>query len=200
MVALADLIRYCKRCNKEFRPVNTHQLFCCKECQKNEKKEHRKLQDQLKKEGKFVKIQRFCAYCGKLIESKTSKKYCNHECYIKYLRKIRNKSGRINTITIRPNIKYCVNCGKEIVYISSRNSMYKDRKFCNRKCCQEYFIKNKNLFTRNARVINNNKIVIMRNDNNKWVWKSYKNDRLILLSDEFNTFKEAQNDAREALE
>lgn len=199
IVIPSDLIRNCKRCKKQFHPTSIHQLFCCTQCLKDERNEHRRLQNKLKKEGKLIKTIRLCAYCGKQIENKTSKKYCDHNCYIMYRRKIRNKSGRINKIYYKPIIKYCLNCGKEIKYISSRNSNYKDKKFCSRKCCQEYFIKNKNLFTKNIRIINNNKITFIKNENNKWIWKFYKNDKLLLLSDEFNTIGEAQNDARKAL-
>jgi predicted nucleic acid-binding Zn ribbon protein len=186
-----NLVRNCKGCKKEFKPITLHQQYCTKECQhiftlKSRRERHKKPLQKIEK----------CTYCGEPLIAYGSQKFCNETCRTEYRKLSRRKTTRINNKIIIPKIlKKCLNCGEDIPFNIKYASTYKKKKFCSKKCANNYFKLHKEDFKGNQYNKNGFKIVIFRLLEG-FVWEARKDNKTILKSDKsFNSYKECVKDA-----
>ena len=158
------------------------------------------------KENTIIK----CKWCNKEFHPiNPNNKYCSPEC---------SRSGRLynrrekRKILVSRNIR-CLYCGKSIIKKTAS-------KFCSKKCRllyrnlkrskygQKVLSKLNNKPIKN-RIILDNSVqgvhlvissfkdfqVLIKGKNNTYYWEMYKNGKLVLKSDKFETIKEAKFDA-----
>lgn len=186
-----ELLKQCKNCGINFHLLNPHQEFCDEKCK-------REYNLKLRRQRYISPLEKrtMCLHCGKVIDSYGSQKFCSIQCRNLHRNKIRNKTGRINNKIIKPNIlKKCVYCGKDIPWIKERSNSYKNRKFCSKECCANYFKEHKEDFI--GRQINNEEFkIVVINTKSGFIWKALKNGEVVLKSDKnFNNYKICLKDA-----
>lgn len=189
----------CKKCNNEFNPIFPNQKFCSELCKHIYNLEKRRIQYVFDK-AEPKESNNICLYCKNEMKPYGSKKFCSEKCRRLYRNLTRNKSGIKRLRILEQNIskRYCIECGKEIKLVKNYASTYHLKKFCCRECCANYFKKNKYLFEGHQRNIGEFKIIIIK-ENNKFLWKASKNNKILLKSDRmFSKEQYALDDARKA--
>lgn len=188
---LLNVVRKCKNCNKEFQVKTSNQQFCTIQCRKVYRLNIRK-QRYIQPLAKVD----HCLYCNKELKPYGSQKFCNEECRRLYRNKIRNKSGRIcNRVVVPETLRKCEYCGKDIPFDREHASTYDKKKYCSRKCCALSFKEKHDSFNGCQKNYGEFKVIISKLDNNKYIWKAFKNDKCVLKCEhEFNTYYECKND------
>ena len=186
--------RECKNCGVRFVPLTPHQQYCKKECnhQYNLKVRRERYLQPLKK------IEN-CLQCGKPLKPYGSQKYCSNECKVEHRKQIRRKTERICNKVIEPKVlKKCLNCGEDIPWNRNYASIYFKKKFCSKKCSNNYFKLHKNDFKGSQRNKGEFKIIINK-VLDKFVWEAKKDNKTVLKCDKsFDTYKECVKDVEMA--
>ena len=121
----------CPFCGKKFMQDSPRQKFCSYDCQIKHNNDIQCAKRKAQKKSlraKKTKSEKTCLYCGKkILSSRRDARYCSRVCANKaQVSKNPNKSKEI----------ICLNCGEHFFVSPSLK-----RKFCSKKCVDEYYRK-----------------------------------------------------------
>lgn len=135
-----------------------------------------------------------CKHCSKeFVPVNNNQKYCSMECKrIEYNRKRRNKEHF--------STNHCLYCGKELV------NKHSSERYCPGGVCYKLFrrLKRKKADIEQIRINRekqrlkktlNGFDILYKETNEKWYWEAFKGNKMVLSSEQFNTFVECERDS-----
>jgi predicted nucleic acid-binding Zn ribbon protein len=130
------MIKKCIACGKEFKADYPSKKYCSSECFIKDRK------------SKSI-VTKKCEWCGKEFSSPLGeqKRFCSNECVLEWERN--HFKGKNNPVWKEKIILKCEHCGKE--FSARPIEVEEGKKFCSRKCYEEYRQKQLNLETRKCK-------------------------------------------------